>query len=90
MYHFQKLKAPLIVDKSKERAGCSNDGAGTSSHAMSKAIEVPRVRNGDKYSSLMVSTAMQKQTFIYTFVHFLNKLNISLSLGIYLFGAVFS
>lgn len=82
MYHFQKLKAPLIVDKSKERAGCSNDGAGTSSHAMSKAIEVPRVRNGDKYSSLMVSTAMQKQ--------FLNKLNISLSLGIYLFGAVFS
>lgn len=82
MYHFQKLKAPLIVDKSKERAGCSNDGAGTSSHAMSKAIEVPRVRNGDKYSSLMVSIAMQKQ--------FLNKLNISLSLGIYLFGAVFS
>ncbi|KAL0852315.1 hypothetical protein ABMA28_000523 [Loxostege sticticalis] len=49
----KKLKAPLIVDKSKERAGCSNDGAGTSSHAMSKAIEVPRVRNGDKYSSLM-------------------------------------
>ncbi|XP_028162982.1 uncharacterized protein LOC114354676 isoform X2 [Ostrinia furnacalis] len=48
----KRLKNPLRP-KSKERAGCSNDGAGTSSHAMSKAIEVPRPKNGDKYNSLM-------------------------------------
>lgn len=48
-------KVKRLSEKSElpTKPGPSNDGAGTSSYAISKAIEVPKAKNGDKYSSLM-------------------------------------
>ncbi|CAH0402095.1 unnamed protein product [Chilo suppressalis] len=48
----KKLKGLLEKTEEPVKSVPSNEGAGTSSHALSKAIEVPKA-NGDKYTSLM-------------------------------------
>ncbi|XP_026759050.1 autophagy-related protein 13 homolog [Galleria mellonella] len=44
----------LSISEDDAKPGCSTDNTGTSTlHATSKAIEVPKAKNGDKYASLM-------------------------------------